>query len=233
MRNLMKLGPEETSQTLKEAANARSEIVIEPESVEGATINGRIISCDKQVMLIEVTGRLPVPADKITGQRCGGFVYHDRKYTFASEIVDLPNWGETQAISIARPQWLGIPNRRRFLRSKLAPSSTVQLEWKDNGVSHRQSVNLLNISADGMACRVNDSVAGLIDRRHQLNVSFDLPDGERSISLSARVTNKTPASEGCSIIGLQFVTTERDAATIRDLRIAIEKSAAEEEAMIR
>lgn len=82
-----------------------------------------------------------------------------------------------------------------------------------------------------MACRVSDSIAGLIDRRHRLQVTFDLPSSERSISLCARITNKTPASEGCSILGLQFVTSTQDAAAIRDLRVAIEQISSAEEAV--
>ncbi len=229
MRTTTKLGPEDTVRTLEEAVGARSEIALEPELIDDVTISGRLLSLDSEAMLIEMTGQPPLALEKLVGQRCIGFVYHDRKYTVSTTVTGIVKWGSSNALSLQRPDWLGVSNRRRFLRSKLAPSSSVCLEWKDSGVAHKQSVNLLNISADGMACRVSDAIAGLIDRRHRLQVTFDLPTSERSISLGARITNKTPASEGCSILGLQFVTSTQDAAAIRDLRVAIEQISSAEE----
>lgn len=229
MRSTTKLSHEETMRTLAEAVGARSEIAIEPEATNDVTISGRLLSLDAEAMLIELTGQPPMALEKLVDSRCVGVIYHDRKYTVSTEITGVMQWGSSKALSLSRPQWLGVSNRRRFLRSKLAPSSTVSLEWKDSGTSHKQSVNLLNISADGMACRVSDSIAGLIDRRHRLQVSFELPDSGRTISLPAQITNKTPASEGCSILGFQFVTSTQDAASIRDLRIAIEQISSTEE----
>ena len=113
-------------------------------------------------------------------------------------------------------------DRRRFLRANLAPSSKVMLDWPDAGGRHSQSASLLNISADGMACRIKDSVSISIEKHTRLKAIFEMPGRDEPFELDAIVTNKTPASEGCTILGLQFVTARRDAKSISELRIAIE-----------
>jgi c-di-GMP-binding flagellar brake protein YcgR len=149
-------------------------------------------------------------------------MYADRRYQFSARVSAVPQWGGAYSIALDRPRVLRVLDRRRFLRANLAPSSKVRLDWPDARGRHSQSASLLNISADGMACRISEGVGVGIERHTCLKATFEMPGRDKPFELEAVVTNKTPASEGCTILGLQFVTARRDARVISELRIAIE-----------
>lgn len=223
MHSKVKLEAEEAVRILDGAVAAHCQIVIEFASAPGRTVNGTILSGDSQSLLVQVTGNPAFEWSTFAGCRCEARIYHDRRYSAETNVVDLPKWGETQGITLARPESIAVLDRRRFLRAKLAPSSKVELEWKTDGTDRRQAVSLLNVSADGMACRVDDAMTSGLEKKRRLRVRFSLPGGDRQIELGARVTNLTPASVGTSIMGLQFTTSKEDAESIRALRLAIER----------
>lgn len=223
MDTKVKLDSTEATRVMDDAVSARCQIVIEFESAPGRTVNGTLLSGDSQSLLVEVTGRPAFEWPKLLGTSCDVRIYHDRRYTASVRVLDLPKWGETQGVTLSRPASIRILDRRRFLRAKLAPSSKVELEWKTDGRERIQAVSLLNVSADGMACRVEDALVAGLQKRDRLRARFALPGTDRRIELNARVTNFTPASVGASIMGLQFLTSEEDADAIRALRLAIER----------
>ncbi|MFQ5429249.1 MAG: PilZ domain-containing protein [Phycisphaerae bacterium] len=222
MRATIKLESFECTRAVDAAVRTQASVVLESADIPDTTINGFLISADEQALLLEVTGRPGVDFDALVGCRCEGQIYADRRYCFSSRIAAAPRWGKTQALAFDRPETVRVLDRRRFLRAKLAPSSEVSLQWKRSGTEHRHVVKLLNISADGMACRLGERAATAIDKRDHLWVTFQLPGNPQPFELGARVSNKTPASEGCTILGLQFITAAEDSATIAALRIAIE-----------
>lgn len=223
MHTKVKLDADEAMRILKDAVAAQCQVVIEFATAPGRTVNGTLLSGDKQSLLVQVTGNPAFDWPRFAGTRCEARIYHDRRYSAATEVADLPRWGETQGITLAHPTSLSVMDRRRFLRAKLAPSSKVELEWKHAGSERRQTVSLLNVSSDGMACRVDEAMTAGLEKRDRLRVRFSLPGGNRQIELNARVTNLTPASVGTSIMGLQFITSEQDADAVRALRLAIER----------
>lgn len=223
MHSKIKLEAEEAVRVLNDAVAAHCQIVIEFASAPGRTVNGTLLSGDHQSLLVQVSGNPAFDWQKFHGERCEARIYHDRRYSARTSVVDLPKWGETQGITLAQPASIAVLDRRRFLRAKLAPSSKVELEWKHDGAEHRQTVSLLNVSSDGMACRVDEALTAGLEKRDRLRARFTLPGGDRQIELNARVTNLTPASVGTAIMGLQFVTSKQDAEAIRALRVAIER----------
>ncbi|HPF38591.1 MAG TPA: PilZ domain-containing protein [Phycisphaerae bacterium] len=224
MQNKIKLEAEETVRILDDAVAAHCQIVIEFASAPGRTVNGTILSGDKKTLLVQVTGNPAFEWSKFAGVRCEARIYHDRRYSADTKVLDLPSWGETQGVTLAKPARIAVMDRRRFLRAKLAPSSKVELQWKVGGAEHTRSVSLLNVSADGMACRVDDAMTSGLEKRQRLRARFSLPGEQRQIELEARVTNLTPASVGASIMGLQFTSSKDDAESIRALRVAIERA---------
>jgi len=224
MRTTHQLEEAVSDRLLAEAVTARSAIVLEFDAMPGRTVNGTLLSCDEDAMLVEVSGRPPFEWSKLKGESCEARIYHDQRYIAETRVLDVPTWGNTLGLALARPAALRVLDRRRFLRAKLAPSSKVEIQWKVAGAQRRHTVSLLNVSADGMACKLEDEVATGLDKRRRLRVGFDLPGGGHRIELDARVTNLTPASAGSSIMGLQFITSEADAASVRALRMAIERA---------
>ena len=212
------------AEMLRRAVASRCSIVLEFATAPGRTVSGTLVSCDDASMLVEVSGRPALEWDKLVGVACEARIYDDQRYSATTRVLALPAWGNTLAIALAHPASLRVLDRRRFHRAKLAPSSEVDIEWKVDGVARRQTVKLLNVSTDGMACRIDQSAAAGLTKRQRLRVGFAIPGAEQRVQLEARITNLTPASAGSFIVGLQFMASKGDAAAIRALRIAIERA---------
>lgn len=221
MRNAVKLDTGASSLVLESAIHTNSPIVLESPAFPEITINGFLICGDESALLMEVTGRPSVDFTRIIDAACEAKIYTDKRYCLHSTITATPSWGDSHSIAIVRPRHIAVLDRRRSLRAKLAPSSKVSLRWTESAGDRSQNVNLLNVSAEGMACRLEEAVATRLDPQQTLEVTFDLPGHRKPFELEARVTNTTPGSEGWTILGLQFVTTARDADAIATLRSAI------------
>lgn len=222
MSATVKLSPDDTRRLIDAAVSSRAPIILESDAFSGTTMNGSLIAADAEAMLMEVTGRPAVSYDAIVGATVNVQIYDERRLTFSTRVVGAPHWGQSRAVALERPRQVQVLERRRFLRAKLAPSSHVTLEWQANGTTHRHAATLLNISAEGIACRVERAAADAIEKRTALVTIFELPGHENPFSFRAVVSNKTPASEGCSILGIQFLRSDRDARTLAQLRHALE-----------
>lgn len=220
MRNVIKLDEVATLKALDSALQSQAPVILESEEFGGATINGFLIAGDPRAMLMQVTGRPAIDLSKAIDLCCEGQIYGDRRFCFSARISGIPKWGESQALSFIRPTELIVMERRQFLRAKLAPSTQVKLSWHQRGTGHTHFASLLNISADGIACRVDDAAAASIDKNCRLDASFELPGLER-IDLAGIITNKMPGSEGCTLLGLQFIRNEADVDKIAKLRTAL------------
>jgi c-di-GMP-binding flagellar brake protein YcgR len=222
MESAFKLKSQSAKQAVDAAVRTHAQVVLESAAFGDTTLNGFLISGDDHALLIEITGEPALDFDRIEGVSCEGQMYSDRRYRFTTTIMAVPEWGKTRAVAIARPTALSVIDRRRFLRTRLAPPTTVLLEWGASNARHSHRVSLLNISADGMACRVRDDVLFAIDQNEPIRISFELPGVDRAFRLAARLTNTVPGSEGSTIIGLQFTAAKEDAKAISALRIVIE-----------
>ncbi|MBX3395149.1 MAG: PilZ domain-containing protein [Phycisphaerae bacterium] len=220
MRHAIKLDQDATAQALESAVRQQVPVILESPEFRGATINGFVIAGDSQAILMKVTGRPAIDLRRVIDTHCDGQIYGERRFMFRTRITSSPRWGETQTLAFERPCELVVMERRRFFRASLAPSSKVSLSWTRNGRTHQYQAALLNISADGIACRVEDAVAMNVDRHERLMTSFELPGIDR-IELPATVSNMMPGSEGCTLLGLQFVCSEKDARKIANLRRAL------------
>lgn len=224
MSGNVKLSPDDSRRLIESAVSNRAPVILESAKFPAITINGALISADEQALLMEVTGTPAVSFDAIVGATVNVQVYDERRLTFPTRINAAPQWGRSRAISLDRPRHVQVVERRRFLRAKLAPSSHVTLEWQADGQTHRHTATLLNISIEGIACRVERAAADAIQKRTQLTAMFELPGAGKPFVLRAIVSNKTPASEGWSILGIQFLRSEREAAALSALRSALEQN---------
>ncbi len=232
MTAAMKLDAEDSQRALDAAIRTQSTVILESQAFAGLTLNGFLISGDQAALLIEMTGRPGIDLEGLLGARCEGLLHAERRYRFFSAITGAPAWGRSRCIVIERPAEISLVERRHFLRTRLARSSKVALEWRDGTGSHRHLADLLNISADGLACRIPNAVGAGLEKRARLRVGFRLPDQAADFAFDAWVTNKMPASEGCMILGVQFVTSGEDAALIVALRSAIERRSAPTESEV-
>lgn len=226
MRNAVQLDSGASGLVIDSAIHTNAPIVIESPVFPEITLNGYLICGDESALLMEVTGQPAIDFEQIIKVACDVKIYTDKRYCFHSTITGTPSWGDSRSIAITRPATLSVLDRRKSLRAKLAPSSKVALRWTQSETAHRQIVNLLNVSADGMACRLDASLATQLDQQETIDVTFDLPGHRRPFDLKARVTNTTPGSEGWTILGLQFVESTKDREAIEALRTAITRKQA-------
>ncbi len=219
-----KLDRDASQRVIETATRTQSQVVLSGEAFIGTTINGFLVSGDEATLLFEVTGHLPIPIDSLIGVPCEAQIFSEQRYAFPTTIDGAPRWGKSRALAISRPEVIAMIERRRFLRAQLAQSSRVDLEWPHGGVIHRHLAVMLNVSADGIACRVDELSAKAIEKGCTLTVSFDLPGSGESFHLQATVMNKIPGSDEYSIIGLQFARTPDIADQVDALRKALNES---------
>ncbi len=207
MTKTIKIDSNAARQIFENAIRTQAQVALESPSWSDRTINGYIISGDDEALLMEMTGRPALDIAFLVGTTCDVHMYADQTYHFATSITATPQWGQSRAIALARPADIRVLERRRSHRAKLAPSSQVRLEWTHEGLARRYTAAMLNISPDGLACRIEAPVREAVDIGDVLLTRFQIPYGTRAFELEGRVRNITPTDEGRTILGLQFVRT--------------------------
>lgn len=224
MKSTIRLDSEVSHRIIENAIRTQAQTVLESPAFPDATINAFMISGDQTALLMEVTSQLFAPAEQLLNAPCEAQLYCDQRYRFATVINAIPQWGNSRSLAIARPKTISVIDRRRFLRAKLAPSTTVKLQWQRAGVTQRHVAAMLNISPEGLACRVADGAAMAVEADDPVQVRFEFADLDRLFSLEAVVSNKTPASEGSIILGLRFARLPEEADQLGALRQAVKDS---------
>ncbi len=221
MKSTIRLDREVSHRVIENAIRTQAQTVLESPAFPDATINAFMISGDQTALLMEVTSQLIAPVEQLLNARCEAQLYCDQRYRFATVINAAPQWGNSRSLAIARPETISVIDRRRFLRAKLAPSTKVKLQWQRAGVIQRHVAAMLNISPEGLACRLADGVATTVETDDPVQVKFEFAELARSFSLEAVVSNKTPASEGSIILGLRFARLPEEADQLAALRQAV------------
>lgn len=221
MNEKITLDASASQDALEWAIRTQAQVVLESAVIPNTTVNGSLISGDEHALLMEITGRPARDPNMLLNAAAQVQVYSDRRYNFATIITAAPQWGDTRALAIDRPPILTVVDRRRFARARLAPSSLVKIEWRHAGADHRRVATLLNISPDGLACRVEDPAALAIEPGDPLRVQFALPRQNTIFHLTASASNVTPADGGASILGMQFTRSMETAQLLKKLRASL------------
>ena len=69
---------------------------------------------------------------------------------------------------------------------------------------------------------MDDDAAAAIGKDDPLEATFEMPGCGEPFVLQATIKNKTPASKGCTILGLQFVSTAEAAGQLTALKELLE-----------
>lgn len=225
MNQMIKLGREATELAIETAIRTQAKVEIDAALTSESSLNGYLISGDEKALLVELSDASRVRIDQLQSQACNVLVYSERRYRFPSKVLTAPTWGDTQAIAIQRPTEVTVIDRRQFLRARLAPSSRVRLVWTRSGTECVHTGTLLNVSVNGLACRVDEVAAAAIRAGDTLSAVVQLPGNDHTLQLPAVVSNMTPASAGCTILGLQFEKSKQWSAAQSALRAAMQPEA--------
>ncbi len=111
--------------------------------------------------------------------------------------------------------------RRRSRRRRLQKPSEVRLHGLGDELGWHCAGALLNVSNDGIACRIANKDAGALCIGQTIQAVFGL-GSSRTFELTARITNTTPAgTAGHRVLGLEFVEDAKSKAAQAALREAI------------
>lgn len=218
MKAKITLDYESSYRAVETAVRTQAQVVLNFPAFPEHTLNGFLISGDQSALLMELTGKPTLNISDLLNTSCQVRIYSDQRYFFSAEIKGTPQWGDTRSIALSRPMALTVLDRRRFIRAQLAPSTRVSVEWTASDGFHRHSATLLNVSHDGMALRMDDDGAAAIRAEEQLVAVFEMPGQSKPFHLHATMANKTPATGGHSIVGLQFTRSPDQAAQLEALK---------------
>jgi len=218
MKQNVRLDAQAGQHALEQAVLYHAQAVINIPGRVDTTVNGFLLTADASTVLMEITGKPAIKPADLTGKLIHVELFSDQRYQFTTTVQSAPIWGASQALALARPNELTVIDRRRFWRAKLAPSARVALEWAHCGSRERHNAALLNVSVDGLACRVDKLAASAIEVQTSVKARFRMRESTREFELDSLVMNKTPASDGGFILGLQFARVFDSVAQLADLR---------------
>ncbi len=124
-----------------------------------------------------------------------------QEYFFASTAIECRD----SQIVVGRPEQLHTWQRRRFLRASVAESAVVVLTEMGGSRHVRGEGAMLNVSQDGLACRLTREVADRVDINEMVGVKFELGPEHSLVECCGRIKSKTAAgSTNAIIVGIQL-----------------------------
>lgn len=145
------------------------------------------------------------------------------RYVLEGRCVPDANDESGDVLLLIEPETLAVVERRRSKRRRLAPSSAVYIDGGDDADPWRCAAVMLNVSLNGLACRVERECAERIREGLTLDVAFEIGPESRRIELHGRVVSVMGAgSPDCSLVGIAFEEDGAYAIAVDDLARALE-----------
>ena len=129
------------------------------------------------------------------------------KVTYAFDVLALDEFPDSddQSMLIPKPPTIAVTERRRTRRRQFHDAADLTLKPIGCDSAAPIRATLLNISTDGLACRVPDSALELIPAEKPLLVSFALSPNGHTFELTGRQVSRTEAgTPGHWVVGLEF-----------------------------
>lgn len=131
------------------------------------------------------------------------------RYVFDSRRADCPGECESGAIQVCTPDAVLLAERRRSPRQRFHGPCDVALYAGDALAESFCEAAMLNLSTEGIACRVPTQQAGLLRIGQIVRVVFRLDRSTPEFDLHGRVTNITEGGTAeRMVVGLEFVADE-------------------------
>jgi len=162
---------------------------------DGGSIRLRLERFDESVRAL-CEGRLPTIA----------FEANATRYVFESTGAIQWQDAESGFIRLPKPSTLTLADRRRSERRRLKQRATVSLQMGEEYGAWTSQGAMLNLSPEGIACRIAREDALRMEVGSVLLVRFGLEEAGQSFEWSARVMNITEGgTAGRTVVGLEFI----------------------------
>ncbi len=217
--------PEASARVLADAIARRAAIWVTAVEGGGETAwSGAIVGADASSLTVQIYNldsgpRLVLGATALQATMVVG----SHRYTFETLCTSDVPLEPAGSIRLYRPTTVLLTDRRRSTRRHLREPCTMTLELAGpNGVDRCPAV-MLNLSLDGVACRVSEADAAKLRVMQTLRPGFVLASDPDAFELDACVVSLTPSGTGNQVIaGLEFVDRDDTRATRQRLRAALE-----------
>ncbi len=166
----------------------------------GVSFGGRLCAVAADTATCRVDERDQGALGDAAGAGCSvSFELGGERFSFSTTVVSV----EGTLIVLRRPTALGARQRRRFWRADVRESGVVELARPDGLL--RGAGDLLNVSPAGMACLLDDAVAGCFSVGERVVLGFGFGDDEWW-RVEAELRAKTVASDPRRVVGrLRFI----------------------------
>lgn len=166
---------------------------------DGGSISLRLERFDESVRTL-CAGRPPTVA----------FDANATRYVFQSTSAIHWQDGGSGLIRLPKPSRLTLADRRRSERRRLKQRATVSLQIGEQDGAWTIQGAMLNLSAEGIACRIAREDALRMAVGCVVLVRFVLQEAGRPFEWSARVTNITEGGTADrTVVGLEFIFDHR------------------------
>jgi hypothetical protein len=131
-------------------------------------------------------------------------------YQFETRCTDESSEIAPGMLRVVRPRIINRIERRRSPRRRFEEPTEVVLRPMNGSGEPCGRGKLLNLSPEGLACRVPEAIARELTVGQVLQVAFLVGPSPDVFDLNARVVNITEGgTQGQFVIGLEFVTDDR------------------------
>jgi hypothetical protein len=202
------LAPETVRRLLSDAAHCRARVHLRAGGGDAEPLaSGEVAGGDDTRLLVRIKHGYPAPQPLADGMPLQvSLEVGDDRYVFQTRCLTAPTAAAPRMIGLAVPASVSREDRRRSPRRRLAGATEVVLHANKVQAQWRCRAALLNLSADGLACRVNDADAATLDVGQTVCVIFRPAGAASGFDLEARVSNVTEAgTPGRRIVGLEFL----------------------------
>lgn len=134
----------------------------------------------------------------------GRFYFSGKILEFDTFCAEIGGDAARPEIVLHRPTFMEQRERRRTARRSFRQSSLVQMSFTLADVRNDVQGELLNISEGGMACRFAGADIEKLHRHTMVDLNFRLADESETLKLKGQAVSITPASEGLTIVGIEF-----------------------------
>lgn len=211
------LDAEQSAHVLDQAVRAHPTVVLSSNPDRGpAAVETHLLDALPHAVLLRprLIGALawPFSRDGACGCRMLMWPVH---YLFETRVLEF----HSDLVILVRPESLTMLERRRSPRTRLARSCDVHLCWGATQTPRRAVGKLLNLSPEGMACRVDLATAEELSVGDSVEALLILDGDSERIELRAVVRSLTPGgSPNTCLLGVEFVVGGRSQSSIRRLR---------------
>jgi hypothetical protein len=205
---VVEIAPDSTVRVIEQAVRKNHPLKLEFSNHRDLDdLAGRFTEARRDALIVTVEDIRP---DAAWRSACceGSFSLGGVEYLFSSSVLDFSEPDRGAKIEIVRPETLHTWQRRRFMRATVADSSYVTLCAPGDFRQPLFEGKMLNVSEDGLACRVERASVDRYAIGERLGAQFALGATARPHRLNAVIKSKTPGgTEGTIILGIQFDTS--------------------------